>query len=317
MSQRKDNWNRLDALTRQVEASGVRSLNRDELRDFGLLYRQSAADLSAARADPTATQLEHYLNRLVSRAHNFVYSGRKLGFRSLWEFFAYGYPRLIRRAGGYLALATTIFLLGALLGAVITVLRPDFSHAFMNPKMISDLDQHKMWTERILSEKPQASSEIMTNNISVCFATFLGGLITVGLSTVYSLFFNGLMLGVIAVTCARHHMALSLWSFIASHGALELPAIFIAGAAGLRLASGILFPGMLRRRDSVAAGGAESVRIVFGCVPLLIVAGSFEAFLSPTHAPVAVKFSVCAVLFLALCFWLTEGGRTVLKSSEQ
>lgn len=316
MSQRKDNWNRLDALTRQVESNGVKSLSQTELRDFGLLYRQSAADLSAARADPSATQLEHYLNRLVARAHNFVYSGRKLGFRSLWDFFAHGYPRLIRRAGSFLTLATTVFLLGALLGTIITVVRPEFAYAFMSPKMISDLDQHKMWTESILGSEPQESSQIMTNNISVCFMTFLGG-ITAGIGTLYLLFFNGLMLGVIAVTCARHHMALSLWSFVASHGALELPAIFIAGAAGLRLASGILFPGMLRRRDSIAQAGEESVRILFGCIPLLIVAGSFEGFLSPSHAPIALKFSVCAVLFLALCFWLTEGGRRVVKSSEE
>lgn len=316
MGQRKDNWNRLDALTRQVESQGVKSLSQAELRDFGLLYRQSAADLSAARADPSATQLEHYLNRLVARAHNFVYSGRKLGFRSLWDFFAHAYPRLIRRAGAYLTLSTSIFLVGALLGTIVTVVRPEFSYAFLPPQTIADLDHGKMWTESILSAQPQSSSKIMTNNISVCFMTFIGGL-TAGLYTLFLLFFNGLMLGVIAVTCARHHMALSLWSFVASHGALELPAIFISGAAGLRLASGILFPGMLRRRDSTALGGAEAVRILMGCIPLLIVAGCFEGFLSPSHAPIALKFSVCAVLFLALCFWLTEGGRRVLKSGDE
>ncbi len=72
---RKDNWNRLDALLRQVESGGVKSLSQSDLRDFGLLYRQAAADLSAARADKASRTLEQYLNSLVGRAHNYIYSG--------------------------------------------------------------------------------------------------------------------------------------------------------------------------------------------------------------------------------------------------
>jgi uncharacterized membrane protein SpoIIM required for sporulation len=70
-----------------------------------------------------------------------------------------------------------------------------------------------------------------------------------------------------------------------------------------------LFPGMLRRRDALAVAGGEAVRLVSGTIPLLVIAGCLEAFLSPTHAPIALKFSVCAVLFTGLCFWLSEGGR--------
>jgi uncharacterized membrane protein SpoIIM required for sporulation len=155
----------------------------------------------------------------------------------------------------------------------------------------------------------------MTNNITVCFITFAGG-ITVGLWTIWSLFFNGVMLGVVAVVCAQHHMALSIWSFIAAHGALELPAIFLSGAAGLRIASGILFPGILRRRDSIALGGSEGVQLIAGTIPMLIVAGTLEAFLSPTHAPIALKFAVGALLFTGLCFWLGEGGRRTVNSEQ-
>jgi len=312
---RKDNWNRLDALTRRVETDGVKSLGRDDLRDFGLLYRQSAADLSAARADGASRNLEQYLNRLVGRAHNFVYSGRQLGFRSLWDFFAHGYPRLLRRMSRYVVLSTVIFLLGCALGALTASVRPDFGRSFLPQQIIDDLDHHKMWTENILSEKPQASSQIMTNNISVCFATFAGG-ITVGLWTLWSLFFNGINVGTVVVICAQHHMALSILSFMSAHGALELPAIMLSGAAGLRIASGILFPGMLRRRDSIALGGLEGVQIIAGTIPMLIVAGTFEAFLSPTHAPIALKFAVGAVLFTALCFWLGDGGRRTVEAGE-
>ena len=129
------------------------------------------------------------------------------------------------------------------------------------------------------------------------------------MGTIYLLFFNGLMLGTIATVCAKYHLSLSLWSFIAAHGALELPSIMLAGAAGLRLAAGILFPGMLRRKDALALAGLEAIQLVAGTIPLLTIAGTLEAFLSPTHAPNALKFAVGALLFAGLCLWLAEGGR--------
>jgi uncharacterized membrane protein SpoIIM required for sporulation len=311
---RKNNWNRLDALVHQVENTGVKSLPPADLRDLGLLYRQAAADLSAIRADPSSRALAQYLNRLVSRAHNYVYSGPRVSIATIWQFFAHGYPRLVRRLSGYLLAATLISVLAGALGAIIVMVRPDFGVMFLGADRVADLDHHKMWTENILSIKPQESSKIMTNNITVCFMTFAGG-ITAGLFTLYSLFNNGLMLGAIAVVCRQHHMALSLWSFVAAHGALEIPSIMIAGAAGLRLGSGILFPGMLSRRAALALAGLESVQLVSGTIPLLIIAGTLEAFLSPTHAPIALKFAVGAILFTGLILWLTEAGRKQAPSS--
>ena len=310
---RKENWNRLDALLGQVDAHGVRSLSSAELRELGLLYRQSAADLSAARADRSSRSLEQYLNRLVGRAHNFIYSGRRASAAGLWRFFAHGYPRLLRRLSGYVLLATAITLLAGGLGAVITLVRPGFGVTMLGADRVADLDRHKMWTESVLSAKPQTSSFIMTNNITVCFLTFAGG-ITAGLFTLFELFNNGLNLGAVATVCAQHHMALSLWSFVAAHGALELPSIMLAGAAGLRLGAGILFPGLLRRRDALALAGSEAVQLLSGTIPLLIVAGTLEAFLSPTHAPIALKFAVGAILFSALLLWLGEGGRRTVES---
>jgi hypothetical protein len=66
---------------------------------------------------------------------------------------------------------------------------------------------------------------------------------------------------------------------------------------------------MLRRKDALAVAGSESVRLIAGTVPMLVVAGLLEAFLSPTHAPVALKFAVCGCLLTGLGFWLSEGGR--------
>ena len=194
-------------------------------------------------------------------------------------------------------------------------MHPQFGEIFLGAEKMDGIRHHHLWMDSILSIKPQASSAIMTNNIGVCFAAFALG-ITAGVGTIYLLFFNGLMLGTIATVCAKYHLSLSLWSFIAAHGALELPSIMLAGAAGLRLGAGMLFPGMLRRKDALALAGLDAVQLVAGTIPLLTIAGTLEAFLSPTHAPNALKFGVGALLFAGLCLWLGEGGRTPLVRSE-
>jgi uncharacterized membrane protein SpoIIM required for sporulation len=308
---RKENWSRLETLVQQVETSSLKTLSSADLREFGLLYRQAAADLSAVRADEAARTLEAYLNRLVSRAHNHIYSGDRMNLSSVWNFLSRGYPRIFRRLLPYTAVAFAIFLAGALLGTLLTVARPQFMHAMLGPQMIDKIEHHQMWTDSILTAKPQESSLIMTNNIAVCFYTYAGGILA-GLGTILLMFTNGMSIGVITTACTQNHMALSMASFVAAHGALELPSIFISGGAGLRLASGLLFPGMLRRRDALALAGAESIRLLSGTIPLLIIAGILEAFLSPTHAPLALKFSVSAVLLTGLCLWLSEGGRESL-----
>ncbi len=308
IEQRKGAWGRLDALTHQVESSGIGTLSGGELREFGLLYRQVAADLSAVRSDRASRTLEEYLNQLLSRAHNRIYSGRKSGVAAVVRFMAEEYPRVFRRLFPYVLASLLVFLAGTALGTLLTLSRPEFMRLFLGPAMLQTIDRHQMWTHSLLSMKPQASSAILTNNIGVCFVTFAGGIVG-AFGTIFLLFNNGLQMGVISTACSRAHMALDLFSFVSAHGALELPSIFIAGGAGLRLGAGLLFPGMLTRRDSLALGAKEAIRLLAGVVPLLVVAGILEAFLSPSGAPAGVKFAVGAVLLAGLGFWLVEGGR--------
>ena len=106
------------------------------------------------------------------------------------------------------------------------------------------------------------------------------------------------------MACRLSGMSLQLWSFVAPHGVLELPAIFIAGGAGLRMAQGLLFPGVLPRRESLARAGLEAVQLVLGTIPILIIAGLIEAFVSPTGLPIPLKFSLASALFVLLGAYL-------------
>jgi uncharacterized membrane protein SpoIIM required for sporulation len=185
---------------------------------------------------------------------------------------------------------------------------PEFMREVLGRRMMDTIERRQMWTHSILSVKPQASSAIMTNNMSVSFLAFAAG-ITAGLGTIYLLFFNGIMIGVIGSACWLAGMSDQLWSFVAPHGVLELPAIFIAGGAGLKLAQALLFPGLLPRRDSLAVGGTEAAKLLTGVIPMLIIAGFIEAYFSPSNTPILLKFAVAAGLFTALVVYLGGGAR--------
>jgi uncharacterized membrane protein SpoIIM required for sporulation len=308
LSKRRPYWERLTELVERSGRSGVRNLSHKELQELGLLYRQAAADLAAVREDPLEQGLARSLNQLLSRAHNLLYAGRKRSGWGIIKFYREDFPRTFRETFNYTLAAALLFLFAGLTGALLTLHDAAFERYFVGPEMMETIEHHQMWTESVLSVKPLASSKIMTNNIGVCFVTFASGILG-GLGTIFEMLNNGFLIGVIGVACFEAHMSGMLWSFVAPHGVLELPAIFISGGAGLLLARGLLFPGLLPRRESLAQAGAKSARLIFGIVPTLIVAGTIEAFLSPTHLPMALKFLFATALFSLFTVYLTRSGR--------
>lgn len=305
LEKRRPHWNRLEQL---VAASGRRSvtaLTPAELQELALLYRQSASDLSTVREDPTSTQLAAYLNQLLGRAHNLIYMGRRSDKRGIWTFYQEIYPRIFRETFADTFLAFLLFFVAAVAGLLMGFADPGFSHYFLGPHMMQSIENHKMWTDSIVTVKPLASSGILTNNMSVAFAAFAAGI--TGIGTVWMMLMNGLMMGVVAVACWREGMSLPLWSFVAAHGVLELPAIFIAGGAGLGIAKGLLFPGVLPRKESLVQAGAKSVRLVLGTIPILLIAGVVEGFVSPTSLPAGLKFLLAAALGTLLVLYLMSG----------
>ena len=287
----------------QSDSSGLSQLSRAELQEMALLYRQVAADLSVLRQDSTARTYAVHVNQLLARAHHIIYSGRKTNLRTLFLFLRDQYPAVFQRQIGYVLASVGITIAFGVLGAVLTTARPEFMRHALPPEMIATMERHQMWTESIVSVAPKETSHIMTNNLSVSFVTFAGGIVF-GLGTLFSLLQNGMMLGVIGAACHQYGMSILLWSFVAAHGSLELPSILIAGAAGLRLGHAMLFPGGLRWKDSIAQGGLEATRLVSGIIPLLVIAGCLEGFFSPSKAPIWLKFTIGGMLFTLLNLWL-------------
>lgn len=307
---REPHWRRLDELLQRISQSGFKSLSRQELQELGLLYRQIASDLAALREHTGSAHYAAFLNQLLARAHHTIYSADRQSPGAMVRFWAATFPEAFRRNIAHIVVAAALFVGSGALGAALTYRDPDFKIRILGPQMVETIERREMWTHSIVAVKPVASSAIMTNNLSVALTTFAMG-ITAGLGTMYMLVLNGLLLGVIGMACATSSMSLPLWSFVAPHGSLELPAIVIAGGAGLRLAHGLLFPGLLPRLDSVARAGAEAVKIVLGCIPILVIAGIIEAFVSPTDLGNTMKFAMSAALFvllLAYLFWTPRSG---------
>jgi uncharacterized membrane protein SpoIIM required for sporulation len=314
IAKRRPHWDRLASLLAQSDQSGLGQLSRAELQETALLYRQVAADLSVLRQDATARTYALHVNQLLARAHHIIYSGRKTSFLTLFRFLRDEYPAIFQRQIGYVTASLLVSLAFGLLGVVLTSARPEFMRHFVGPEMIATMERHQMWTESIVSIAPMETSHIMTNNLTVSFVTFAGGIIF-GLGTFFYLFVNGMMLGVIGAACHQYGMSVALWSFVAGHGSLELPSIIIAGGAGFRLGYSMLFPGALRWKDSVAQGGIEAARLVSGIIPLLVIAGCLEGFFSPSKAPVWLKFTVGGMLFSLLLLWLFRPLKTLEQPS--
>jgi uncharacterized membrane protein SpoIIM required for sporulation len=306
-------WKRLEELLGHAGRAGASTLAHRELQELALLYRQAASDLSVVREDATSGRVTLYLNQLLGRAHNIIYMSRKPHSRGLRPFFLETFPEIFHETFPYTFAAFVIFLGAAVAGVLVCLANPAFERYLLGPDMMDTIAQHKMWTHSIVSVKPLASSQIMTNNISVSLVTFALG-ITAGIGTVWMLLFNGLLFGVVNVACWDANMSLLLWSFVAPHGVLELPAIFIAGGAGLLLARGMLFPGHLPRGASIELAGSKAVRLVLGMLPILVLAGMVEGFISPSDLSAALKFSLAGALSVLLVIYLSRKKRPGIHS---
>jgi len=313
IEKRKPHWERLEHLVGRA-SHGLARLEHGELQELGLLYRQTASDLSVVLQDSSSTQLAAYLNQLLGRSHNLVYTGRRAKASGILDFYLHTYPRVFRETLPLTLLATAIFLVAAVASWAVTVYDPGFAHRLLGPQMMSTIERREMWTHSVVTMKPVAASQITTNNLGVAFATFASGITVIG--PIWMMLLNGMMLGVVGAATWKAGMALSLWSFVAPHGSLELPAIFIAAGAGLEIARGLLFPGLLPRKASLSQAGGRASKLLLGTIPMLLVAGTIEGFFSATDAPVVMKFALGGLLLTALAVYLFGAARGATTDSD-
>lgn len=309
IARREPNWKQLDDLLTRIETRGLRSLTTIEIKQLASLYRSVSADLARARTHQTlvGNTIVQNLQRLTSRSYSQIYQGaRRQEWQGVLAFYRSGFPSVVQETSGYIALSTGLFLLGGLVGWWFSWRDPVFLSIVVPEHLIETVRDGKLWMGSILGTEPLASSQIMINNLAVSFRAVAGGL-TLGIFTIFLLFFNGLMIGSIATLVGQNNLAVPFWAFVFPHGSLELPAIFLAGAAGLLIARGILFPGQYRRIDAIKFYGLKAAQLVYGVIPLLIVAGTIEGFFSPSPSiPDVLKYLAGITLFVTLISYCSQ-----------
>ncbi len=305
ISRREPNWKRLDGLLQRAEKKGMKSLSTEEIKDLASLYRSVSADLARARTNKVGSIITQDLQRLTSRGYNQIYQGsQRQEWQQVKEFYLWGFPQIVRESWLYVAIATVIFFGVALIAWWYGWRDPVFIAVTVPQRLITMVEEDgELWMGSIVGIEPLASSNITINNLSVSFAAIAGG-ITAGLYTIYIMALNGLSIGAIATLVGKNNLAYPFWAFVFPHGSLELPAIFLAGGAGLLIGKAIVFPGKYRRIDALKINGTKAAQLLFGIIPMLIVAGTIEGFLSPNPAiPDAVKYLVGTSLFILLVLY--------------
>ncbi len=318
LAQERSGWAELEALLDRLESDPGATMSLQQVRHFHELYERASAALAKISTFSAEPQTRHYLENLVARAYSEIHETRQPARRfRLGEWFARELPQTFRRHVRAFWLSLAITLVGCLFGALAIGLDPDskpmlmpFAGLMQDPaKRVAK--EENATTDKYNGVKATFSAELMTHNIQVSILTLALGM-TFGVGTIILLFYNGVLLGAVAMDYARAGQTKFLLGWLLPHGAVEIPSIIIAGQAGLLLAGALIGWG---RRVPLSARlreiSHEILTLIGGVSLLLVWAGFVEAFLSQYHEPIipyVVKIGFGLVELCLLTLFLAKSG---------
>jgi uncharacterized membrane protein SpoIIM required for sporulation len=340
---RSEDWEQLRILLGRVDAGGLKALREIELWELPSLYRKTLTDLSLLRDQGTAPGLVDELSSLCNRAHAVIYRGvaRKRG-PGILNFIACELPRAVRRRAGFIWAAAAVMVLFAVIAWFNCSLAPPTAKAVLEsfgPNMLREWETalqtaHEQQDLRLAAQideeqRSYAAVAITANNIQVSVMAFVLG-IAGGIPTLLLLGLNGYVLGAIAylyfmtVPGIEINLPLYFIAGVAPHGSIELPAICLAGAAGMILGFSWLLPGQRSRGEALRNAAVDAGRLVLTCSLTLVVAGLIEGFITPMYPPPAVpldtwfwlKIAFGALVFTLWLAWLLLGGRNESRLAD-
>jgi len=296
-------WDRLAALVRRR-----RRLTGAEVDELVAAYQRTATHLSVLRSGGYDPALTAQLSGLLGRARAAVTGAHTPAWRSAGEFFGVTFPAMAYRARWWwLATAAGSLLVALVVGRWIAA-SPAAQASLLTHSQVAGLVNRQF---RAYYSQDTASSfalKVWTNNVWVAAQSLaLGAFLGVG--TLYVLFLNAVNLGVDGGLMIGYGKAAEFFTLILPHGMLELSAVFLAAAAGLRLGWTIIDPGPRRRAEALAEEGRATVTIVLGLVVVLAASGAIEAFVTPSGLPSWVRIGIGAVAEIAFLTYVIVAGR--------
>ena len=300
-------WNRLDVLCHAAERGGQR-LDATDLDELVRLYQRASSHLSYAQTyfgDPALTAT---LTSLVGRANAVVYGTRRRSLRSLGRFFTTTFPAAVWHARRFVVVSALAFFVPAIVIGVWLAHSPKAIDAVGSAALRQTYINHDFAAYYRSQPSAQFAAKVQTNNITVAFLAFAGGIAGCVL-TVIALARNGASIGLSAGLFASAHKLPEFFGLILPHGLLELTSVIVAGAAGLRLGWALIDPGDRTRATAIADEGRRSVVIVAGLILTFLVAGTIEGFVAGSSLSTPVRVSIGAVVEVAFILYVVVLGR--------
>lgn len=312
----QSDWDDLAQLLAQLEGAGRHPLDKGFLMRFPSLYRKVCSHYALARDRRYAPSLVNQLHDLVQRGHRKLYQHRGAWLWRLFTFITSGFPKTLRAQVGYFYLSLALFLVPGVLTGLLCYQQPTHIYSVLGQEEVASLEwMYDPDNSKIGRDKARGSETdfvmfgyYIYNNIGIGFRTFAGGML-LGLGTVLLLLFNGVVIGSAAGHLTRMGFSETFWPFVSGHGAFELTAIVICGAAGLMLGRALVAPGQQRRTQALTSIAPDAIKLVMGAAAMLLVAAFIEAFWSSSLFLPAVKYAVAALLWMLVAIYLMFAGR--------
>lgn len=312
---------RWDAFEERVEAlerlgrRRARGEEADALVDFPERYREVCRDLAVATERRYGPRLLDRLNRLTLDGHRVLYTRDPSFLGRIVGFVAVEFPRRLRADFRAVGLAATLFLAPGLIVWALVAIHPELVYSVLSPDQVREFEamydpaSEHLGRERASDDDLAMFGFYVFNNVGIAFRAYAGGLL-LGLGSAAVLVLNGVLLGAVAAHLGELGFERTFYSFVIGHGAFELTAIVISGAAGLRLGAALIAPGAGTRLAALRRAAQASVGLIQGAFGMLLVAAVIEAFWSSSaRVPAEVKLVVGGLLWIAVLAHLGLAGR--------
>lgn len=298
IEQNKKNWQEFESDLRY---------KRNTATKLSRLFIQITDDLSFVRTFYKHRSVKIYLNGIAQHLFNDLYRNQTNNFKGFIKFWKFDLPMLIHDARKEFRISFIVFLLAFSIGILSSLYDKDFARIILGDEYV------KMTTENIKNNDPMAVYKkaheadmffgITINNLLVSLYTFLLG-VFLSIGSVFILIKNGVMVGAFQYFFIERGLFRESFLTIWQHGTLEISSIIIAGAAGITLGKGLIFPGTYSRMESFKISALRGLKIFLGIAPIIVIAAFIEGFLTRhTELHTGIRISVIALSLLFILFY--------------
>jgi uncharacterized membrane protein SpoIIM required for sporulation len=303
-------WDRLEDLVKRR-----RKLTGAEVDELVDLYQRVSTHLSMVRSASTDGVLVGRLSGLVATARAAVTGAHAPLWSEFARFWTVSFPVVAYRAWRWwLGSAIVFFAVAAVLGVWVAG-NPEVQAAVGTPSDIADLVDRQFAS--YYRENPAGSFalRVWTNNAWVA-AQCIGFAILLGLPIPYVLFQNAANLGVVGGLMFDAGKGDVFLGLLTPHGLLELTAVFLAGAVGMRLGWSVVAPGDRPRAQVLAEQGRAVVSVAVGLVVVLLISGVIEAFVTPSPLPTFARVGIGVAAELGFLAYVVHFGGRAARAGE-